>query len=224
MIMSIKKDQVVEKMGETGMIPVFYQPDAAIAKNIIDACYAGGVRVFEFTNRGEKAFPVFKELVDHIRKYNDAVIGIGTIMNDDDTAKFCDAGAHFIVSPILKTSMSRVCEDRNVNWVPGCATLTEIVTAHDAGAQVIKLFPGSVLGPGFVSAVKPVIPNINLMPTGGVDPSEKSLSAWFKAGVFCVGMGSQLLGNEIIAKKNWTVLEEQTRQAMETIRTIRVQK
>jgi 2-dehydro-3-deoxyphosphogluconate aldolase/(4S)-4-hydroxy-2-oxoglutarate aldolase len=224
MIMSIKKDQIVAKMGETGMIPVFYQPDAGIAKSIVDACYAGGVRVFEFTNRGEKAFPVFKELVDHIRQYDDAVIGIGTIMNDSDTEKFCDAGAHFIVSPILKTSMSRICGGRGVNWVPGCATLTEIVTAHDAGAAVIKLFPGSILGPGFVSAVKPVIPQIKLMPTGGVEPTEKSLSSWFKAGVFCVGMGSQLVGSELIAQKNWKLLEEQTRQAMDTIRTIRTSK
>jgi 2-dehydro-3-deoxyphosphogluconate aldolase / (4S)-4-hydroxy-2-oxoglutarate aldolase len=224
MIMSIKKDEIINRMGETGMIPVFYQPDADLAKSIIDACYAGGVRVFEFTNRGDKAFPVFASLIHHIRQYKDAVLGIGTIMNVDDTKRYCDAGAHFIVSPILKTSMSSTCEENGVNWIPGCATLTEIVTAHEAGAEVIKLFPGSVLGPGFVSAVKPVIPQIKLMPTGGVEPTEKSLSAWFKAGVFCVGMGSQLVGSDTIAQRNWKLLEQQARQAMETIRTIRSQK
>ncbi len=219
--MTLKKDQIIELMGSTGMIPVFYQPDLEIAKTIVDACYAGGVRVFEFTNRGPQAFPVFSKLIEYLSKYSDAVLGIGTIMNDDDTRKYIDAGTHFIVSPILKTSMAAVCQDRGVNWIPGCATLTEIVTAHEAGAPLIKLFPGSVLGPGFVSAVKPVIPNIRLMPTGGVEPTEKNLSAWFKAGVYCVGMGSQLLSSEIVAGKKWKDLEEQTRSAMATIAAIR---
>jgi 2-dehydro-3-deoxyphosphogluconate aldolase/(4S)-4-hydroxy-2-oxoglutarate aldolase len=217
----MKKEQIIACIGETGMIPVFYQPDIATAKDIVDACYAGGVRVFEFTNRGEKAFPVFTELAKYIQRYDDAVLGIGTIMNDEDTRRACDAGANFIVSPILKPSMSRVCQERNVNWIPGCATLTEIVNAHEAGAPLVKLFPGSFLGPGFVSAVRPVIPQIRLMPTGGVEPNEKSLSAWFKAGVFCVGMGSQLVSNEVTSTKNWKQLEEQTRQTMETIRAIR---
>jgi 2-dehydro-3-deoxyphosphogluconate aldolase / (4S)-4-hydroxy-2-oxoglutarate aldolase len=219
--MKLKKDAIINLMGDTGMIPVFYQPDVAIAKNIVDACYAGGVRVFEFTNRGAQAYPVFKELIEYISKYQDAVLGIGTIMNDADTEKFIDAGAHFIVSPILKTSMSTICEERGINWIPGCGTLTEIVTAHDAGAPLVKLFPGAVLGPGFVSAVNPVTPHIRLMPTGGVEPTKASLSAWFKAGVFCIGMGSQLLTSAIIKEKNWTLLKDETQKAIELIRSIR---
>jgi 2-dehydro-3-deoxyphosphogluconate aldolase/(4S)-4-hydroxy-2-oxoglutarate aldolase len=219
--MKLKKDQIIDLMGSTGMIPVFYQPDIAIAKSIVDACYSGGVRIFEFTNRGPQAFSVFAELLKYISKYPDAVLGIGTIMNDADTEKYIDAGAHFIVSPILKLSMSVVCAERGVNWIPGCGTLTEIVTAYESGAPLIKIFPGSVLGPGFVSAVKPVVPQIKLMPTGGVEPSEKNLSAWFKAGVHCVGMGSQLLSSEIVNEKKWKLLEQHTRDAILTINTIR---
>jgi 2-dehydro-3-deoxyphosphogluconate aldolase/(4S)-4-hydroxy-2-oxoglutarate aldolase len=117
--------------------------------------------------------------------------------------------------------MSVVCAERGVNWIPGCGTLTEIVTAYESGAPLIKIFPGSVLGPGFVSAVKPVVPQIKLMPTGGVEPSEKNLSAWFKAGVHCVGMGSQLLSSEIVNEKKWKLLEQHTRDAILTINTIR---
>ncbi|HYF67463.1 MAG TPA: bifunctional 4-hydroxy-2-oxoglutarate aldolase/2-dehydro-3-deoxy-phosphogluconate aldolase [Ohtaekwangia sp.] len=219
--MGAKKEQIIKLMGDTGMIPVFYQKDIATAKSIVDAAYEGGVRVFEFTNRGSEAFGVFSQLVAYIEKYPDAVLGIGTIMNNADAEKYIEVGAQFIVSPILKPEMSGVCEEHGVNWIPGCATLTEIVTAHEAGAQLIKLFPGSVLGPGFVSAVRPVIPNIKLMPTGGVEATEKNLSAWFNAGVYCVGMGSQLLTKEIMTEKNWSLLSMSVADALATIKKIK---
>src|SRR5690606_36258288 len=155
---------IVDKMEKTGMIPVFYHADIEIAKGVLDASYAGGVRVFEFTNRGGNAFDVFTQLLDHAKQYSDLSLGIGTIMDDATTQKFIDAGADFIVSPILKPSMGVVCKKAGVPWIPGCATLTEIVTAKEAGASVMKIFPGSVLGPGFVSSVLPVIPGYKLMP------------------------------------------------------------
>jgi 2-dehydro-3-deoxyphosphogluconate aldolase / (4S)-4-hydroxy-2-oxoglutarate aldolase len=212
---------VVSTMRQTGMVPVFYNADLEIAKGVVDAAYRGGVRVFEFTNRGGNAFDVFVQLLKHAAQYPDLILGIGTIMDGVTAKKFIDAGAHFIVSPILKAEMATVCKQQEIMWTPGCATLTEIVTAKDLGAEVIKIFPGSVLGPGFVSAVLPVVPGLQLMPTGGVEPTEKNLTGWFKAGVICVGMGSQLFTKDIMTEKNWSLLEKNVRQTLETIKQMR---
>ncbi len=214
-------DSIQQAMRSSGMIPVFYHADVETAKAVLDACYKGGVRVFEFTNRGENAFQVFTQLLKHAEQYPDLMMGIGTIMSGEVTQKFCDAGAHFIVSPILKSEMATVCHKNNKLWIPGCATLTEIVTAKDLGAKVIKIFPGSVLGPGFVSSIMPVVPGLQLMPTGGVEPTEANLSAWFKAGVVCVGMGSQLISKDIIETKNWAKLEQGVKDALSIIKAIK---
>ena len=214
-------ESIQQAMKSSGMIPVFYHADVEVAKAVLDASYKGGVRVFEFTNRGGNAFDVFTQLLKHAQQYPDLMMGIGTIMNAADTQKFCDAGAHFIVSPILKAEMATVCHKNNKLWIPGCATLTEIVTAKDLGAKVIKIFPGSVLGPGFVSSIMPVVPGLQLMPTGGVEPTETNLSAWFKAGVVCVGMGSQLISKDIIETKNWTKLQQGVKDALAIIKKIR---
>jgi 2-dehydro-3-deoxyphosphogluconate aldolase/(4S)-4-hydroxy-2-oxoglutarate aldolase len=218
---NFSNDAIQQAMKTSGMIPVFYHADIEVAKAVVDASYKGGVRVFEFTNRGENAFSVFTELLKHVQKYSDLMLGIGTIMDAATTQKFISAGAHFIVSPILKQEMAAVCQKENKLWIPGCATLTEIVTAKDLGAKVIKIFPGSVLGPGFVSSIMPVVPGLQLMPTGGVEPTEANLSAWFKAGVICVGMGSQLFAKDVIETKNWAKLEQSVADALAIITKIR---
>jgi 2-dehydro-3-deoxyphosphogluconate aldolase / (4S)-4-hydroxy-2-oxoglutarate aldolase len=212
---------VVHSMRASGMIPVFYHADVTIAKDVLDACYRGGVRVFEFTNRGSNAFAVFTELLAHAEHYPDLMLGIGTILDGVTAKKFIDAGAHFIVSPVLKAEMASVCHDQDTLWIPGCATLTEIVTAKDLGAQIIKLFPGSVLGPEFVSSVMPVVPGLQLMPTGGVEPTEASLSAWFKAGVVCVGMGSKLMVKNADGSFDLAGIEAQCREALALISNYR---
>jgi 2-dehydro-3-deoxyphosphogluconate aldolase / (4S)-4-hydroxy-2-oxoglutarate aldolase len=215
------KQQVQATMKATGMVPVFYHQDIEIAKGVVDAAYKGGVRIFEFTNRGGNAFDVFTQLLKHIEQYSDLMLGIGTIMDGATAQKFIDAGAHFIVSPILKPEMSEVCKKHDILWIPGCATLTEVVTGKEHGADVIKIFPGSVLGPGFVSSILPVVPGLQLMPTGGVEPNEKNLTAWFKAGVICVGMGSQLFTKEIMEQKNWSLLEKNVADTLNLIKQIR---
>jgi 2-dehydro-3-deoxyphosphogluconate aldolase/(4S)-4-hydroxy-2-oxoglutarate aldolase len=208
-------------MKSSGMIPVFFHADIEVAKAVVDASYKGGVRVFELTNRGENAFQVFTALLKHVEKYPDLMLGIGTIMDAATTKKFISAGAHFIVSPIMKPEMAEVCKQENKLWIPGCATLTEIVNAKDLGAKVIKIFPGSVLGPGFVSSIMPVVPGLQLMPTGGVEPTEANLSAWFKAGVICVGMGSQLFSKDVIESKNWAKLEQGVADALAIVKKVR---
>ena len=201
-------------MKEARIVPLFTHDNPNDAQEVLEAAYDGGIRVFEFTNRRENSFEVFKHLLSVSKKYPDLMLGIGTILDGPTTKKFIDAGADFVISPIMKLEMSKVCRDHDISWIPGCATLTEIVTAKDNGAEIIKLFPGSVLGPGFVSSVMPVVPGLQLMITGGVEPNEKSISTWLKAGAACLGMGSQLFTKEILEQKNWALLKQRIQEAL----------
>src|SRR5688572_12247271 len=150
--MGLSKEKVVSVMRDTGVVPLFTHDNAEEALQVVEAAYRGGVRTFEFTNRRSNSFEIFSHLIRERGKFPDLMLGIGTVMDGPTTQKFIDAGADFIISPILKVEMAKVCEKNNIPWIPGCATLTEIVTAKDNGAAVIKVFPGSVLGPGFVSS------------------------------------------------------------------------
>lgn len=219
--MKFSKQQITAEMKRLGMVPLFTCEDKSIAADVIEAAYRGGVRVFEFTNRRANSFEIFSAMLKHFEKYNDLMLGIGTVLDGATAQKFIDAGAHFIISPILKLEMAEVCKRNNISWLPGCQTLTEIVTAKENGADVIKVFPGSVLGPQFVSSIMPVVPDLQLMITGGVEPKQENLSAWFKAGAMCVGMGSQLFTKEIIETKNWKLLESRVKESLEMIKQIR---
>src|SRR5688572_9065585 len=150
--MAFSKTQILEVMKSTGIVPLFTHDNPDDALKVLETAYAGGIRVFEFTNRRSNSFEIFKHLNGKREKYPDLMLGIGTVMDAATTKKFIDAGADFIISPIMKIEMAEVCTKNNIAWIPGCATLTEIVTAKENGAAVIKVFPGSVLGPGFVSS------------------------------------------------------------------------
>ena len=219
--MRFTNQQIVAKMKELGLVPLFTHDDIPTAQQVIEAAYRGGVRVFEFTNRRKNSYEVFVAMLDYCKKFPDLMLGIGTVMDGSTTKKFIDAGAHFIISPILKLEMAEVCREHGILWMPGCATLTEIVTAKEHGAQVIKVFPGSVLGPGFVSSIMPVVPDLQLMITGGVEPNEKNLHGWFKAGAMSVGMGSQLFTKEILEKRDWPALEKSVRDILQIIHKIK---
>lgn len=210
-------------MKETGIIPVFYNQDVATGKEVLKACYAGGVRVFEFTNRGDYAHEVFREL----NKFSESelpemILGVGSVMDAGTTALYMQLGANFIVSPILNPEMAKVCNRKKIPWSPGCGSLTEISYAEELGAEVVKIFPGSqVGGPSFVKAIKGPCPWTSIMPTGGVEPTEENLSAWFNAGVHCVGMGSKLITKDIIADKNYALLEQRVREGLEIVKRLR---
>ena len=219
--MSFTQQQIVDQIKKSGIVPLFTHDNPDDAQQVIEAAYRGGIKAFEFTNRRSNSYEVFKHLVTIKKKYNDLMLGIGTIMDAATTQKFIDAGADFIISPILKLEMAPVCALNQKPWIPGCATLTEIVTAKENGAEIIKVFPGSVLGPGFVSAIMPVVPDLKLMITGGVEPNEKNLSAWFKAGATCVGMGSQLFSKEILQEKNWALLEQRVKECLAIAEQVR---
>lgn len=208
-------------MHSTGLIPVFNHSDIEMAKGVLDACYKGGVRVFEFTNRSSNAAIVFEQLNKHAKQYKDLSLGIGTVFTVEKTKQFLDLGAEFIVSPAMIPEMGRYCQESNAIWIPGCGSITEIFNAKELGAKLVKIFPGNVLGAGFVKSAKAVFPELEIMPTGGVAPTEENLSAWFDAGVICVGMGSKLIPKDALANRDFARLEEIVLTTLETIRKIR---
>ena len=219
--MKFTKPQIIAAIKNACVVPLFTHNNQEDAQQVLEAAYRGGIRVFEFTNRRSNSFEVFQHLLSVSKKYPDLMLGIGTILDGATTKKFIDAGAHFIISPIVKLEMATVCHGHDVPWIPGCATLTEIVFAKDNGADIIKLFPASVLGPGFVSSIMPVVPGLQLMITGGVEPNENNLTSWFKAGAACVGMGSQLFTKEILEQKDWALLEQKVAECLSIAKRLR---
>jgi len=215
--------EVVQKMKETGIVPVFYHKDIEVCKKVLQACYDGGVRVFEFTNRGDFAHIVFQELNMYAAKtMPEMMLGVGSVVDEGTTSLYIQLGASFIVSPILNPGMAKVCNRRKISWSPGCGSLTEISYAEELGAEVVKIFPGSqVGGPPFVQAVLGPCPWTSIMPTGGVEPTEENLGAWFKAGVHCVGMGSQLITKDVLSSGNFSLLEEKVKKALAIVQGLK---
>ena len=219
--MEVTHKQILTSLEKGGLVPVFNHSDIEVAKEVLDACYNGGVRAFEFTNRGDNALDVFKALVQHGKKHDGLIMGIGTIFSAKDAKLFYDAGAQFIVSPAMVPEMAEFCDSVNVLWIPGCGTLTEIHRALQLGAKLVKAFPGNVLGPGFVKSVKAVYPKVPIMPTGGVAPTEENLKAWFDAGVTCVGMGSKLISKETLTNKDYSSIENLVKSTKAIIEKLR---
>lgn len=205
------------------MIPLYYNPDIEVMKKVISACYRGGMKIFEFTNRGDLAHELFAELSHWSRQeMPDLLLGAGTIVDAGTCSLYIQLGAKFIVSPLLNEEMARVCNRRKIVWMPGCATASEIGKAEELGAEVVKLFPGPTVGGAkFLKAYLGPCPWSNVMPSGGVSPTRENLTEWFEAGAFCVGMGSQLISKELIREGDYKRLEETARGAMDIIRTLK---
>ena len=200
------------------MVPVFYHADAATAMEVMKACYAGGVRVFEFTNRGAAAEAVFAALVPFAKKeLPELVLGTGSISDARSARRFIRLGAEFIVGPQYVPAVRRVCRLRGIPYVPGCGTVSEVGRAQRAGCRICKVFPGEVLGPKFVKALLAPMPWSRIMVTGGVEPTEDNLRAWFTAGTASVGMGSKLLLKSTIDAADWNTLSARCRDCFTII-------
>lgn len=210
-------------MKQIGLIPVFYNPDFEVAKNIATACVNGGARAIEFTNRGDRAIDVFTQLA----AFRDAerpeiILGVGSVCDGATAGMYINAGADFVVGPLLDEETAIVCNKRKIPYCPGCGSVTEIHRAHALGVEICKVFPGAqVGGPAFVKAVKGPMPWTELMPTGGVSPTSDSLNEWFAAGITCAGMGSKLITRELVAAHDWRGLTHKIKETIDLIKEIR---
>ncbi len=212
------KIAVMQKMAATRMVPVFYHADAEVTRQVVRACYTGGVRAFEFTNRGDMAHEVFSDVIKFVRREcPELALGVGSVVDAPTAALYMQMGADFVVGPLLNEEVARVCNRRCVPYTPGCGTVSEVGRAQELGCDLIKVFPGDVLGPKFVKGIMAPMPWTRLMVTGGVEPTEENLQAWRKAGVFCVGMGSKLFPKERVAANDWDFVSEQCRKSIEIL-------
>ena len=206
-----------------GLVPVFYEPNLEVAKGIVQAVADGGCRVAEMTNRGDRAYLVFKELEEHLAKARpEMILGVGSVVDAPTAALYIAQGANFVVGPTLCAETARLCNRRKIPYSPGCGSATEIQTAHDLGCEIVKVFPGdSVGGPGFVKAMLGPCPWTRIMPTGGVETTEESVSAWIKAGAAALGVGSNLITKDLVAKKDFAGISAKVRLVMEWIQKAR---
>lgn len=215
--------KVLTAMKQIGLIPVFYNADAEIAKNVAVACADGGALCIEFTNRGDRAIHVFTALCEYRDKQRpELMLGVGSICDAPTAAIYIAAGADFVVGPVLDEDVARLCNSRKIPYSPGCGSATEIHRAHILGVEICKVFPGEqVGGPGFVQSIKGPIPWTEIMPTGGVSPTKESLTAWFKAGIACAGMGSNLITKELLASKDYAGITKKVKETIELINELR---
>ncbi|MBQ9309821.1 MAG: bifunctional 4-hydroxy-2-oxoglutarate aldolase/2-dehydro-3-deoxy-phosphogluconate aldolase [Bacteroidales bacterium] len=216
------KIQVLTAIRETGIVPVFYNGNLEISKNVLKACYEGGIRAFEFANRGDFAQEVFGELVKFANKeLPSMIVGIGSVVDPGTAAMYIQLGANFVVGPLFNPAIAPICNRRNVPYAPGCGSVSEVGAAQEAGCDLCKVFPGDVLGPAFVKGLRAPMPWSKLMVTGGVKPTRDNLEGWFKAGVFCVGMGSNLFPKDVIAAGQWSKISDLCREALDIVKEVR---
>jgi 2-dehydro-3-deoxyphosphogluconate aldolase/(4S)-4-hydroxy-2-oxoglutarate aldolase len=217
-----KKSEILKMIPEQGLLPLFFYKDAEVSVEVLRALYEAGIRTVEYTNRGEAALKNFERLREACdNELQGMYLGVGTIKDAEAAKNFIDAGADYIISPGLVKDAIKVAEKHDLLWVPGCMTPTEIIRAEKLGAKIVKLFPGNLLGPSFLSAIKELFPGLLFMPTGGVEVERENLAGWFKAGVCAVGMGSKLITKQSLENRDYAKITELTRQTMEIINSVR---
>lgn len=221
--MTRSRKEIGQLIRQHRLLPLFNPDDFDVCKAVVGAAYEGGVRLFECTNRSPNALKIFEQLTPFAEKnFPDMVLGAGTIMDANQAGQFHRAGAQFIVSPVITPEVGTYCATQDLFWCPGAGTLTEIVHAHNMGADIVKIFPANTLGgPSFVKAIKAPCPWIRVMPTGGVDGSESNLRAWFDAGVMAVGIGSQLFTGDLVKSRDYRTIAKKTREIVTIINSIK---
>lgn len=214
--------QVIDTIIAQGMLPLYYNADETVSVEILRAVYKAGVKAIEYTNRGEAALNNFKKLVEvRNAEMPGLLIGIGTVKNMQDVNAYLQAKADFFVSPGYVQEIAEYAVANDIFYAPGCMTPSEIIAAENAGIKFIKLFPGDILGPKYLSNIKPVFPELYFMPTGGVDVTEESIQGWFRAGVCAVGMGSKLISKKLMKEKDYAAIEKMTKDVLQTIQSIK---
>ncbi|MBS7630513.1 bifunctional 4-hydroxy-2-oxoglutarate aldolase/2-dehydro-3-deoxy-phosphogluconate aldolase [Candidatus Bathyarchaeota archaeon] len=213
------KHRVLEKILNTGLLPVFFEGDFEIAKNVVKACLEGGAKTIEFTNRGDRALDVFNNLLKWCdAEYKDAILGAGTIIEPSTASQYINSGANFIVGPSFNSEVAKICHRRRVLYIPGCMTPTEISEAEEMGIELVKLFPACVLTPMFVKAILGPSPRTLLMPSGGVKFNREEVMKWIEAGAVALNVGSELVNRDLVMERNFEAIRENVKQCLEWIK------
>jgi len=218
--------EVLNEIIRIGLVPVFYEGNLEIAKQIISACVQGGARAIEFTNRGDNAYRIFSDLVQYFRnEVPEAILGVGSVIDPGTASIYIESGANFVVGPTLNPEVAHVCNRRKISYSPGCGSATEIMLAEELGVEIVKIFPGdSVGGPNFVKSIRGPMPWTRIMPTGGVETTHESIDAWFNAGVAAVGIGSNLIRKDWLNAKDFASIQQRTKDIIGWIRLARGEK
>lgn len=218
----MEANKVQKVIIEQGMLPLYFNANEFITLNVLKAVYKAGVKAIEYTNRGEAALSNFKAMVQlRNEQMPTLLLGVGTIKNMQQAKDYLDSGADFLVSPGFVPEVAEHCVANNIFYAPGCMTPTEIIASENAGIKFIKLFPGNMLGPEFLSGIKDIFPKLLFMPTGGVDTTEENIKGWFKAGVCAVGMGSKLISKDLMEKEDYLMIENETKKVLVLIESIK---
>jgi 2-dehydro-3-deoxyphosphogluconate aldolase/(4S)-4-hydroxy-2-oxoglutarate aldolase len=214
--------QIADAIIAQGMLPLYFNADETVSIHVLRAIYKAGIKAVEYTNRGEAALVNFTAMVKvKTLEMPDMLLGVGTIKNLQQAEEYMNAGADFLVSPGFVKEVAEYAVGNNIFYAPGCMTPSEIIAAENAGIKFIKLFPGNMLGPEFLSGIKDIFPKLLFMPTGGVDTTKENIEGWFKAGVCAVGMGSKLISKKLMEAKDYPTIEAETIKVLELIRTIK---
>ena len=213
------KESALAAIVNQGLLPLFFYESPEVSLEIIRTLYRAGIRTLEYTNRGAAALDNFTFLKQELKEYPDLHLGIGTIKTLAEAQAFMKAGADYIVAPLVNPEVGQLAREHNLLWIPGCMTPTEIFLAQQNQAALIKLFPANILGPEFLSSIRELFAGQLFIPTGGVEIEQQNLSAWFKAGVCAVGMGSKLIGKNILEEQQYDVLYKRTQQALELVKS-----
>ncbi len=217
-----KSQQAIDAVVAQGILPLYFNPDENVSLDILRAIHRAGIKAIEYTNRGEAAFNNFKKMVAvRNQEMPGLLLGIGTIKNLQQAKDYVGAGADFMVSPGFVPEVAAYAISQDIFYAPGCMTPTEIIAAENAGVKFIKLFPGNMLGPEFLSSIKEIFPKLLFMPTGGVDTTKESIEAWYKAGVCAVGMGSKLISKKLMEQKDYATIESSTREVLALIQSVK---
>jgi len=214
-------ETVIRQVKQQKILPLFYHSDVTVCVEVAKALYTSGIRIIEFTNRGQFALENFEAIVaERNESMPDLALAAGTIRSAHDARAFARAGADFLISPFFDASIHNAALALNKPWIPGCMTPSEIHNAEMAGCTFIKLFPGHVLGPSFVTTLKELFPNVEFMITGGVEPTKNGLESWFQSGASAVGIGSKLLPQKLLDSKDYRTIEKETRSLLQLLQTI----
>ena len=215
------KEHIKQLLQEQKLLPLYYHDSEEVSIAILDHLYKGGIRMVEYTNRGENALHNFKLLKKHAGENLPGLhLGVGTIKTKKQAKKFAEAGCDFMVSPIVNKEVGEVADDHKLLWIPGCMTPSEIALAEEYGAEIIKIFPGNILGPSYINSIKELFPDVKFIPTGGVEPEEKNLREWFESGVIAIGLGSKLISTSMVNSKNYEGIRQATERVLQILKEI----